>query len=130
MDQAAELLEKNLTGKETQEAQHNALRRLALLLEALKPEAAENQADIGENASGAKADVGQQGQKPSQKSLSLAELKLLKMLQEEINGRTVALAEAVGPDGKPTDQQHRQYAQLAEEQNRLAELIIKMMNAK
>jgi len=57
-------------------------------------------------------------------------LKLLKILQEEINRRTTALAETIGPDEKPTDQQRKEYEQLAEEQARLAELILKMMKEK
>ena len=65
-----------------------------------------------------------------QGTVSLAELKLLKSLQQEINLRTAVLAEVVGPDGKPTDQQRREYAELAEEQNALAEMILKMMKAK
>ena len=41
MDQAAELLYHHLTGAETQLAQHNAIHRLDLLLEAFKPESPE-----------------------------------------------------------------------------------------
>jgi hypothetical protein len=126
MDRAAGLLDRGLTGEETQQAQSAALHRLELVLEALKPETPQTQPSTGANVP--EMGEGKEGQKVPQRTISLAELKLLKMLQREINARTVALAQSLGPNGKPTDQQRRQYAQLAEEQNRLAEMVMKMVN--
>jgi len=126
MDQAAVLLQRGQTGPETQQPQRNALHRLELVLTALKPEMQEKQPTTGENATQTETVETGDGQRASQGAQTLAELKLIKLLQQEINMRTAALAQAVGPNGKPTDQQRRQYEQLAEEQNRLAELVLKM----
>jgi hypothetical protein len=130
MDQAAASLDRRLTGVETQQAQQNAMRHLDLLLDALKPEPPENQPNPPANAENKKQGEGQQPLAQPQNTVKLSELKLLKILQEEINRRTATLAEIVGPEGKPTDQQRKEYEQLAEEQARLAELILKMMNEK
>ncbi|MGD0517477.1 MAG: hypothetical protein ABSA26_08085, partial [Thermoguttaceae bacterium] len=130
MDQAAGFLDRYQTAAETQQAQQNAMHRLDLLLEALKPESPENQPNQPANAGDNKPVGGQQPLTQPENTVNLSELKLLKMLQEDINRRTAALAEAVGSEGKSTDQQRKEYEQLAEEQARLAELILKMMKEK
>jgi hypothetical protein len=130
MEQAAGFLDRHLTAAETQQAQQNAMRRLDLLLDALKPEPPENQPNPPANAENKAPANANQVPKQGQSTVNLSELKLLKILQEDINRRTVALAETVGPDSKPNDQQRKEYEQLAEEQARLAELILKMMKEK
>ncbi|MCC6126167.1 MAG: hypothetical protein IT426_14490 [Pirellulales bacterium] len=125
MGRAADLLDERATGRETRAAQQNALRRLDLLLEALKPEPPPAKKDE-ENAGGA-GGQGKQGVKPPGDGIKkLAELKLLKLLQQEIQFRTVELQQAVGAGGANEDQR-RQFSQLAEEQGRLAELMLKML---
>jgi hypothetical protein len=127
MDQAVASLDRRSTGTETQQAQQNVMRRLDLLLEVLKPEPPENnQSKPNANAGNKTPASANQAAKPPQSIENLAELKLLKMLQEEINRRTADLGETVGPEGKPTDQQRKEYSELAEEQARLAEMILKM----
>jgi hypothetical protein len=130
MDQAAGFLERYLTAAETQQAQQNAMRRLDLMLDALKPEPPENQRNQPANTDNKTPANADQTAKQSENTVNLCELKLLKILQLEINRRTAALAESVGPDGKPNDQQRKEYEQLAEEQARLAELILKIMKEK
>ena len=131
MDQAAGLLDRQQSGAETQQLQQNAMHRLDLLLDALKPEPPENKQNADNNAGNKAAPPNaNQNQNQQQSIATLAELKLLKMLQEEINRRTAELAESIGPDGKPTEQQQKDYDQLAEEQARLAELLMKMMKEK
>ncbi len=130
MDQAAGFLDRHLTAAETQQAQQNAMRRLDLLLDALKPEPPENQPNPPANAENKPPANANQTPNQGQSTVNLSELKLLKILQEDINRRTAALAETIGPDEKPTDQQRKEYEQLAEEQARLAELILKMMKEK
>ncbi len=130
MEQAAGFLDRHLTGAEAQQAQQNAMRRLDLLLEALKPESPANQPNQPASAENKAPANANQTPKQGQNNVNLSELKLLKILQEEINRRTAALAETIGPDGQPSDQQRKEYEQLAEEQARLAELILKMMKAK
>ena len=130
MDEAAGFLDRHLTAAETQQAQQNAMSRLDLLLDALKPEPPENQPNPPANAENKPPANANQAPNQQQNAVNLSELKLLKILQEDINRRTAALAQTIGPDEKPTDQQRKEYEQLAEEQARLAELILKMMKEK
>jgi hypothetical protein len=122
MGRAAELLDDRATGVETTAAQQNALRRLDLLLEALKPEPPPEKKDDGGGGGG-----GKKGNQPPGDGIKrLAELKLMKLLQREIQVRTVELRQAVG-DAEPSDGQRREFARLAEEQGRLADLMLKMV---
>ena len=127
MDQAAGFLDRLLTGAESQHAQQNAIRRLDLILDALKPETPQNQPNQPANADSKPPANANQPPNQQQNTVNLSELKLLKILQEDINRRTAALAETIG---QPSEQQHKEYEQLAEEQARLAELILKMMKEK
>ncbi len=130
MDEAAGFLDRLLTGVETQQAQQNAIRRLELVLEALKPEAPQNQPNQPAGAENkAQANANQAANQP-QNTVKLSELKMLKIMQEDINRRTAALTESIGPEGRANDRQRKEYEQLAAEQVRLAELILKMMREK
>ena len=117
MGRAAGLLDRSNTGQPTQQAQQHAARRLDMLLEALRPE--QQPEDNGEPGGGA----GGQGGAGGRAVQTLAELKLLKLLQVEINLRTVQLEEA----GAPTDVQENEYDALAEEQRKLADLVLQML---
>ena len=124
MGRAADLLDRRTTAAETHRAQQNALDRLNMLLEALKPEPPPEKKDEGKSGGGGE---GNKGAKPPGDGIQkLAELKLLKLLQQEIQLRTVDLEKAVGAGEANEDQRH-QFTQLAEEQGRLAELILKML---
>jgi hypothetical protein len=124
MGRAADSLDNRSTGVETSAAQQNALRRLNLLLEALKPEPPPEKKDDDNAGGGAGGKKG--APQPGDGIKKLAELKLMKLLQQEIQLRTVELQQAVG-EGEPNEDQRRQFAQLAEEQGRLAELMLKMI---
>jgi hypothetical protein len=130
MDAAAGFLERNLTAAETQRAQQNALRRLDLLLEALKTEPQENLPNQNPGEGNKTPPNADQTAGQGQNAVNLRELKLLKMLQQEINRRTEALSEAIGPNAQGDDKQRQEYEQLAEEQAKLAELILKMLKEK
>ena len=119
-----------LTGAETQHAQQNAIRRLDLVLDALKPETPQNQPNQPANADNKPPANANQPPNQQPNTVNLSELKLLKILQEDINRRTATLAATAVPDGQPSDQQRKEYEQLAEEQARLAELILKMIARK
>ena len=122
MGGAADLLERRDTAAAAQQFEQSALERLALLIEALKPEPPEKKPDEGEPPP--KPDS--QTQRGVQ---SLAELKLLRLLQQQINGRTRQLQEAVAKAGKLDAEHRRQYDELAAEQERLAALVDKMITA-
>ncbi len=117
MDRASGLLDRRETGPPTQQSQQNALRRLALALSAMTPEPAAKAEAEGRGGQGS----GKQGS--SGKQLTLAELKLLKSLQQEINRRTAQLERAYGPRGAMDPEAGRQYADLARDQADLAELV-------
>ena len=58
--------------------------------------------------------------------MPLAQLKLLKLLQEDLNLRTQQLHQAEAA-GKPAEELRGQYARLSEEQGRLAELTFQIL---
>jgi len=120
MARAAALLGRGQTGSPAQRAEQNALRRLDQLLEALKPEEPEEQPDESDSGQGGQ---GASGQPPGSGVQALAELKLLKLLQQEINVRTRELEEAFGPADTLPDEARREYTQLSEQQGRLADLL-------
>jgi hypothetical protein len=128
MNEAAALLEQRQTGATTQEAQALTLAKLQLLLEALKPETPLNAPNQGNNEQGRAGEGGAgQGGRPASGVQTLAELKLLKLLQHEINLRTQHLQEAAAAEGKLTDRQRDAYNRLGEEQGRLAVLILELL---
>jgi hypothetical protein len=123
MGRAAALLERRQTGPPTQQTEQNALARLQLILEALKPETMESQ------PSGAGSGAGGQPQQTPGPLQTFAELKLLKLLQQEINRRTRQLQETVERDEQPSEPQRQRCVLLAEEQGRLAELVLQSLSA-
>jgi hypothetical protein len=122
MGRAASLLNHRETGQSTQQAEQAALARLALVLKALEPEkpADPKSGDPG-NGHGPDKKNGQ-----SHGILPLAELKLLKLMQEDLGLRTKNL-EAALAGRQPTDDQRRQYNELSEEQGRLADLVYQLL---
>ena len=128
MEQASALLQQRKTGPATQAAEQRAIDRLKLLLAALE---AEEPAADRDGAAGAKPDdpgkqtADQQDGGP-RGVLPLAQLKLLKLLQEDLNLRTQQLNQAEAA-GKPTQDIREQYARLLEEQGRLAELTFQLL---
>ena len=58
--------------------------------------------------------------------MPLAQLKLLKLLQEDLNLRTQQLHQAEAA-GKPTEELREQYARLLEEQGHLTELTFQLL---
>jgi hypothetical protein len=121
MGEAAALLARSQTATPTQDAQRRALDRIDLLLEALKPEPPED-SPPGGGAGGQPPPGG----RPAAVQL-LAELKLLKLLQEKVNRRTAQLQESVEAAGAMTDEQRREFAALSEEQGRLADLTWQLL---
>jgi hypothetical protein len=124
MGRAADLLDSRTTGEETHFAEQNALRRLNMLLEALKPEPPPEKKDDNNGGNGGQGNKGAKA--PGDGIKKLAELKLLKLLQQDIKLRTAELQLAVGAGGA-SEEQRRQFTQLSQEQGRLAELMLKML---
>jgi hypothetical protein len=124
MGQAADSLDRRETGPPTQEPQRNALRRLDQLVEALKPEPpAEPKADQDSAPGG--GDNGDKKQGPFGDGIPpIAELKLLKLMQEEINSHIETLQQKAAD--KPTPEQLRQYVALSRQQGQLADIVLRL----
>jgi hypothetical protein len=119
MDRAARGLDRQDAGPATQQAEHSALVRLQHMQEALKREATPAQ-----NGQPQQTPPAQDNQPPPADATGrLAELKLLKLMQQEIRRRTGELEAARQRAGTLTDEQQLSVRQLAEEQGRLAALI-------
>lgn len=113
MRQAAELLDDRQTAESTQQAQQAALRRLAMILEALAPEQASGRAEQG----------GSQGS-PSRRPgppLSVTQLKLLRLMQQDVLARTEQL------ERSGANVAAQRYAELSAEQRRLAEMLLRLL---
>jgi hypothetical protein len=137
MAQAAALLTRSQTGLPTQQAEKGALGRLDMMLEALKAEQPGGQPGGGAGgapggaaaggAAGGGADAERAAAEARKAAQALAELKLLKLLQHEINLRTRQLQQAADAANTLTDQQRRELTFLTEEQGRLAELVLQLI---
>jgi len=126
MGQAAALLSHYQVGAPAQEAEKEALGRLDLLLQALKKEPASEAGSGGAGGTGGAGGGAGQGGNPAAFQI-LAELKLLRLLQEELNLRTAELQKALKTPDALTAEQRRQYAALSEEQGRLADLTAQLL---
>jgi hypothetical protein len=122
MTGAAERLAKVDTGDETQRSASDALRRLQQIIEALKRDPNSNSPKPNDGGGGG---GGSNNQPLVDKIALLAEVKLLKMMQEQVNLRTRELDEAAGKLPMLTADLRREYIELAKEQGKLAELILK-----
>ncbi len=124
MTRAAERLDRRDVGDETLRAENSALDRIVQLKDALQPDNASPKEESPQEGGG----EGQgEGQQQPQKSRSVAELKLLKAIQEQINNRTSVLVDAHRKSASVTSDQEAEYQALSREQGRLADLVTNMM---
>lgn len=126
MREATELLLQQQTGTDTQQHQRNALARLHQLLEAVSDEGDDDAQQQGEGEQQGGGEGGNQ-QDQGQQVRSLAELKLLRLLQVDLQRRTAELREATADSAKLTAEQQREIEQLAAEQGRLADLVFDLL---
>jgi hypothetical protein len=127
MRRAEASLQEKQTGPATQRAEQAAIARLALLVAALEPENKEN--SPGDNSGGGSGGPGKAGAPPSGQSSGitlLAEIKFLKLWQEDLNGRTQQLETDAART--PPDELRNKQSELAEEQARLAEAAFRLRN--
>lgn len=125
MARATARLDRMQTDADTQAAEQIALARLEQLLKALEPEPPSNDAPP-EDPMGAGGGGNQPQMPPGQALHLLAELKLLKLMQQEINRRTAELEERHLPSGELADEQVAELNDLAVEQGKLAELVLRL----
>ncbi len=119
MAEAAARLRRQQTGPETQQPAVYARDRLALLLEVF----AIDPADPSHDPAGAAAAAGPDGE-PVGEPLAAAEVKLLKVLQQDLHRRTAELAVAMAEQPHPPEAHRTQLERLAQEQGRLADLTL------
>ncbi len=118
MNRVAERLKSRDTGEKTQQLEQDIIARLRQLVAAMKdsPKAA-GESPANDPAGG---DGGQQQTGPAR---SMAEIRLVRLAQEDLNRRTQRLSEATGGGNEPNLEQQQELADLAAEQGRLAEVI-------
>ena len=121
MARAAEYLDRRELGPPVERAEVAALRRLEQLLLALASDDEEQEGGEQGGAPGEEGDTGDQ--MPGDGIADIAQLKLIRLLQQEINARTVELEEQYGRQSGLTPEQEVEYAQLSEEQGALADLV-------
>jgi hypothetical protein len=124
MGRSAGLLQRRQTGSATQEAEKSAIDRLKMLLAAVE---SETKGELGKDDQppGGQGGNGQDAEPPSG-VLPLAQVTLVKLLQEDLNLRTQRLNQAEAA-GKPNEEAREQYSRLLEEQGYLAELTIQLL---
>jgi hypothetical protein len=128
---AAQLLSSGQSGANAQQAERHAMARLEAMMDAFAQTAAEaRKPPEGGNRGGG----GNQGAQPQRRpAFELLEVKMLRMLQVELNERTDAYQQRLaGAAGPPNEAQRaeltREAQELAAEQRRLAELVQDMLS--
>jgi hypothetical protein len=113
MGRAGEAIEQQETGEPTQQAEQDAIRRLGQVLDALK--SAAKQGGAGEKGGDAGGQGGKQSAAAQDTIRSLAEVKLMKLMQQDLNSRFQQLAER--------NDAAEEFVRLSDEQGKLADLM-------
>ena len=127
MRQAAAGLQRGETGESVQQAEQAALARLEQMLAALKPDESAGGQDMPPPNQEQNPPMAQPP--PGDLAGAMAELKLLKLLQEEINRRTAELEDSRAKTGQLTPADEEELAALAREQGRLADMVYNLIEA-
>jgi hypothetical protein len=123
----ADRLQDRETDSATQQLEQEVVARLKQLVEAMKeekPAGSDSPAGAGSQGGGNAANS-QSGNMIRR----MAELRLIRLMQEDVNRRTQRLTEEVG-DRNATDEQRAEFSGLAKEQGRLAELMLGFTSGK
>lgn len=126
MQQAAELLGERNTAAATQRAQQRALDLMAHAWEALKPSANDRPQQPPEENAGPGDQAAGQNTSAADATQALAEMKLLKWMQDDVNARTKALEDRYRGASELPPEAQREYEELSEQQGTIAELILKL----
>lgn len=122
MEGARDLLADRQTGQNTHEAQVSARDRLKEILEAFERENQDNQQNNGEQQGGSEGEQPQeQGEQPIVPPL--AELKILRGLQQELNQRTDRLSQELAKGPEKPEALHQELDELSQEQEELMQLL-------
>lgn len=126
MEQAAARLDERQTGEETQQFEQSAFQRFQELMEALQQDKDKKPADPQEQPPGGNGGGEQQAQ-PVDTVAMLAQLKMLRSLQVELNARLQSLAKKRDSGNPLTQAELNELKGLGEEQGELAELGAKFL---
>ncbi len=126
MEQAASRLDEKQTGPETQQFEQAAFQRFQELIEALQQEKKEKPADPQEQPPGGNGGA-EQSPQPVDTVAMLAQLKMLRSLQVELNTRLQTLGEKRDSGNPLTAAELEELKGLGEEQGELAELGSKFL---
>ncbi|TWT33562.1 hypothetical protein KOR34_33940 [Posidoniimonas corsicana] len=121
MDQALELLAKPEVSRPTQQRQYSALQRLKHVSDALKLNPPPEEEQEEQQQGGGQG--GQPGQPPPPSPVDVAELKMLRLMQLDVNAQTREL-EGEAADNRLTPAEARRQAdELSDRQQRLGDLV-------
>ena len=128
MIHAANRLDQNDTGEKTQRIENESRRRLQQMITALLPDSPPDDSDSSSGSGGAgQGDQQPQPPPPSPRDLQmLAQLKLLRQMQTEVQRRTLQLDQSLRTPGGLTAESEQELTHLAREQGDLAELVLHM----
>lgn len=123
MQRAVDRLTERDTGEQTQKAQAAARQRFVDLVDALKPEKTDPQQNANQPEEQQPGDGGGKNSGPPGEAFpALAQLKMLRTLQQELNDRTTELAALREKQGSLTPAEEQELATIAREQGALADL--------
>lgn len=126
MDDAAQRLSNRKTDSLTQKTQREVISRLTDILNALQATAADKSAGNGTNAN--EAGGGQGGGSPANNGIPpVAQLRLLKSLQQGVNNRTRVLDQSKDQDPETGKDDNVPFDQLSKEQGQIADLLMELL---
>jgi hypothetical protein len=124
MTRAARMLRERRTDEPVVRAETNAIRRFQQMIDAFAPRKSKGGGQQGGNEGGGNNGGGQSGGEEGIRDI--AELVLVKLMQEDVNARTKEL-DAAGKNGALTPEQREEFQRLGEEQGKLADLLLEMI---
>ncbi|HEX7450479.1 MAG TPA: hypothetical protein VF306_23165 [Pirellulales bacterium] len=127
MQRAAAGLREHRADDDVRQPQRRALDLFAHILDALKPPSDDPRQAEGEAGDGGQPRAG--NPPPDGGIHSLAELKLLQWMQDDVNARTDALEQSRAAGEPLTADQRREYLDLSQQQGRIADLLMKLAEA-
>ena len=127
MEDAAEGLDQIRTGDDTQDAERDASRWLERLVESLAPPKGDEKG--GQQGKGGQGQPGQ-GQQGGDGIPAEAQIRMLKMMQQEINLRTTTLDELKEGEQPLTEAQELEFVRLEEDQHAIGDLLRDLVQPK
>ena len=129
MERAGELLAQGQTGNDPQRAQQQAIVRLNQLLAALKEGKSVSAGDQNQKNGDRPDDAQPPANRPPPIVHSVTEIKLLTVMQEDVNRRTIELQGQIG-ERAPIEAEAAELTSLAQEQGRIAEFVAKLTSVR